>query len=117
MTVHPTQEASFTQMLWAQIQPLFNKILSHPFIRGLTDATLPPESFQFYIIQDALYLREFARALSIAAAKAPESDTMIMFAEHAAGALQVEQSLHAGFFKDLGIMAVWIRKPKTKKSH
>ncbi len=71
MTPHPTQEASFTQMLWAQIQPLFNKILSHPFIRGLTDATLPPESFQFYIIQDALYLREFARALSIAAAKAP----------------------------------------------
>ena len=110
MTPHPTQEASFTQMLWAQIQPLFNKILSHPFIRGLTDATLPAESFQFYIIQDALYLREFARALSIAAAKAPESDTMIMFAEHAAGALQVEQSLHAGFFSDLGISSTDVRK-------
>ena len=35
---------------------------------------------------------------------------MIMFAEHAAGALQVEQSLHAGFFSDLGISSTDVRK-------
>jgi thiaminase/transcriptional activator TenA len=64
---------------------------------------LPPESFRFYAVQDALYLREFARALSLAAARAPEDDWIIMFDEHAAGALKVERALHESFFKDFGL--------------
>jgi thiaminase (transcriptional activator TenA) len=70
---------------------------------GLTDGTLPRESFRFYAVQDALYLREFARALSIAAARAPEDDWTIMFNEHAAGALRVERALHESFFRELGM--------------
>ena len=54
-------------------------------------------------MQDALYLREFARALSIAAARAPEDDWIVMFNEHAAGALKVERALHEGFFKEFGL--------------
>jgi len=54
-------------------------------------------------VQDALYLREFARALSLAAARAPEDDWIIMFNEHAAGALKVERALHESFFKDFGL--------------
>ena len=55
------------------------------------------------MVQDALYLREFARALSLAAARAPEDDWIVMFNEHAAGALQVERSLHERFFKEFGL--------------
>jgi thiaminase/transcriptional activator TenA len=106
----PTKETPFTELLWAQIQPLFNTILSHPFIRGLTDGSLQLEQFRFYIVQDALYLREFARSLSIAAAKAPVDEAMIMFNEHAAGALHVEKSLHEGFFKDFGLSDADVRK-------
>jgi thiaminase/transcriptional activator TenA len=54
-------------------------------------------------VQDALYLREFARALSIAAARAPEDDWIIMFNEHAAGALRVERALHESFFREFGL--------------
>src|SRR5207249_503168 len=57
----------------------------------------------FYAVQDALYLREFARALSLAAARAPEDDWIIMFNEHAAGALKVERALHETFFKEFGL--------------
>ena len=110
MTQHPTQNPSFTETLWAEIQPLFDEILSHPFIEGLTDGRLQQDAFRFYIVQDALYLREFARALSIAAAKAPDEDAIIMFNEHAAGALQVEQSLHAGFFSDFGLSKTDVRE-------
>ncbi|MBI4255623.1 MAG: TenA family protein, partial [Candidatus Rokubacteria bacterium] len=53
--------------------------------------------------QDALYLRDFARALSLAAARAPEDEWIIMFNEHAAGALRVERALHEGFFKEFGL--------------
>src|SRR5206468_6712630 len=64
----------FAQELWRAIGPIYAAILRHPFVRGLTDGSLPRESFRFYAVQDALYLREFARALSLAAARAPEED-------------------------------------------
>jgi thiaminase/transcriptional activator TenA len=86
--------------LWREIIPIYKSIIFHPFIKGLTDGSLREESFKFYVIQDALYLREFARSLSIAAAKAPEDDWIIMFNEHAAGALKVERALHDSFFRD-----------------
>ncbi|OLB10697.1 MAG: thiaminase II [Candidatus Rokubacteria bacterium 13_2_20CM_2_64_8] len=94
---------AFTDELWRGIEPIYAAILRHPFLRGLTDGSLPRESFQFYAVQDALYLREFARALSLAAARAPRDAWIIMFNEHAAGALQVERSLHESFFKEFGL--------------
>jgi len=95
--------ARFTAELWAAIRPIWDAILAHPFLRGLTDGSLPRESFRFYAVQDALYLRDFARALSIAAARAPEDEWIIMFNEHAAGALRVERALHESFFREFGI--------------
>jgi thiaminase (transcriptional activator TenA) len=94
---------AFTGELWKSIEAIYAAILRHPFLRGLTDGSLPRESFKFYAVQDALYLREFARALSLAAARAPQDDWLIMFNEHAAGALKVERSLHESFFQEFGL--------------
>jgi thiaminase/transcriptional activator TenA len=94
---------SFTRELWAAMAPVYDAILRHPFVVGLTDGSLPRDCFRFYAVQDALYLREFARALSLAAARAPEDDWIVMFNEHAAGALRVERALHEGFFADFGL--------------
>ena len=96
---------SFTDSLWASIEPIYAEILRHPFIAGLTDGSLPRERFEFYAVQDALYLREFARALAIAAARAPQDDWIIMLTEHATGALRVERSLHEEFFREFGLTA------------
>jgi thiaminase/transcriptional activator TenA len=94
---------TFTKELWAAMEPIYGAILVHPFVRGLTDGSLSRESFRFYVVQDALYLREFARALSVAAARAPADDWIIMFNEHAANALRVERALHEGFFRQFGL--------------
>ena len=94
---------AFTKELWGSIEPIYTAILRHPFLRGLSDGSLPRESFKFYAVQDALYLREFARALSLAGARAPKDDWIIMFNEHAAGALKVERSLHESFFQEFGL--------------
>jgi thiaminase/transcriptional activator TenA len=94
---------AFSDELWTSIEGIYAAILRHPFVRGLTDGTLPRSSFEFYAVQDALYLREFARALSFTAARAPEDEWIIMFNEHAAGALRVERSLHEGFFEEFGL--------------
>ncbi|MEW6049211.1 MAG: thiaminase II [Bacillota bacterium] len=95
----------FTRELWRRIEPVYEAILAHPFIRGLTDGSLPKDAFRFYVVQDALYLRDFARVLSLAAAKAPHDQAIAMFCHHAAGAIEVERQLHAGFFRDFGLSA------------
>ena len=52
---------SFSAELWQAITPIYAAILDHPFVRGLTDGSLSREAFRFYAVQDALYLRDFAR--------------------------------------------------------
>jgi thiaminase (transcriptional activator TenA) len=94
---------NFTGELWRSITPIYGAIQKHPFVRGLTDGTLPLEAFRFYAVQDALYLRDFARALAMAGARAPRDEWIIMFNEHAAGALRVERALHESFFGEWGL--------------
>jgi thiaminase (transcriptional activator TenA) len=100
---------AFTRQLWAEIAPIYDAILAHPFIRGLTDGTLARDSFRYYVVQDALYLQEFARALSLIAAKAPDEAAIVMFNEHAAGAIQVESALHESFFQEFGLSPQEVR--------
>ncbi len=92
-------------VLWADVEPIYAAILAHPFVTGLTDGSLPRQAFRHYIVQDAHYLRGYARALAACAAKAPDEDATVMFAEHAAGAIAAERDLHAALLADLGITA------------
>jgi thiaminase/transcriptional activator TenA len=96
---------AFSRDLWTSMDPMYQAILRHPFVRGLTDGSLSREAFRFYAVQDALYLREFARGLSVTAARAPRDEWIIMFNEHAAGALRVERALHESFFVEFGLTA------------
>lgn len=92
----------FTSWLWDSIEGTYERILAHPFLRELTEGRLDREAFRFYVIQDGHYLKEYARALSITAAKAPAPADVAMFAGHAANAIAVEGALHAGFLAELG---------------
>lgn len=103
MTASDTGRRGFTAELWRSIDPVYTEILAHPFLRGLTDGTLPEECFRHYVLQDALYLRDYARALALAGVRSPREDALLMFTEHAAGAILVERGLHEGFLKDLRI--------------
>jgi thiaminase (transcriptional activator TenA) len=55
------------------------------------------------VLQDAIYLRDYARALSLAGAHSGDEKTLDLFNEHAAGTIAVERSLHEGLFGELGI--------------
>jgi thiaminase (transcriptional activator TenA) len=74
-------------------------------VDGLTDGTLPTEVFRYYVLQDAHYLRDYARALAVTGAKASSDDQIVQFCQDAAGAILVERSLHDGFLKDFGLTA------------
>ncbi|MHA6785408.1 thiaminase II [Pseudonocardia saturnea] len=89
-------------VLWSDISGVYDAILAHPFLAGLADGTLPRESFRHYVVQDAHYLRGYAKALAVCAAKAPDVDATVMFAQHAAGAIAAERDLHAELMGELG---------------
>jgi thiaminase/transcriptional activator TenA len=95
--------AAFSDTLFQRIDGIYRRILAHPFLTGLTDGSLTEEAFRFYAIQDALYLRDFARGLALLAAKAPDDDSTVMFSEHAKTALVVERELHGSFFSQWGL--------------
>ncbi len=94
---------SFSQQAWQHIAPIRNAIEEMAFLRELAAGTLRRESFQFYMVQDALYLAEYSRALALAAASAPTHDATLFFAQSAETALVVEQALHRSFFAQFGI--------------
>lgn len=97
---------SFTDSLWQRITDrIFPAILKHPFVSGLTTGKLAETSFRYYVIQDARYLKDFSRGLSILAAKSSDDDELCMFAEHARNAIVVERALHAGFIEHWGLSA------------
>ncbi|MHC4470624.1 MAG: TenA family protein [Planctomycetota bacterium] len=76
--------------------------LAHPFVEGLADGSLDPEVFRRYVAQDAFYLRAFARAYALAAARCPDHEAVSTFARLIRGVSE-ELELHAGFSSELGI--------------
>jgi thiaminase (transcriptional activator TenA) len=102
--VERTAPSSRTRdLLWSEMDDIYAEILRHPFVAGLTDGTLPREAFRHYIVQDAHYLRGYARALALCGARAEEPRDTVMFGAHAGGAIAAEQGLHADLLADLGL--------------
>ena len=93
----------FSDQAWESTASLREAIHGLPFNTELTAGSLSLDRFQTYIVQDAIYLSRFSRALAVAAAKAPDTSTMQSFAQSALGAIAVEQALHARFLRDFGV--------------
>jgi thiaminase (transcriptional activator TenA) len=82
---------------------IWRAIENHSFLRELHAGTLPMDRFTYFILQDYVYLLDFAQVLCQGAAKSPDLATLEMFARHALGAVEVERSFHASFGKTLGL--------------
>ena len=94
---------SFSAELWHGVSGIYDAILAHPFLAGLTDGSLPHDAFAFYVVQDAIYLHGYARALAAVSSRAATPSQAAMFARHAADAIAVEKTLHGSLLADLGI--------------
>ena len=101
----PAARDGWSARLWTAMEPAYVAVLAHPFLAGLTDGTLPGEAFTYYVVQDAHYLGEYARALATLAGRAPTAYDVAVLARHAAGAVEVEMGLHGGLLADVGIDA------------
>jgi thiaminase/transcriptional activator TenA len=66
----------------------------HPFTSGLADGSLPERAFRHYLIQDYLFLIEFARAYALSVYKAVKLTDMREAASGLSAILDVEMNLH-----------------------
>ncbi|BAY63350.1 transcriptional activator, TenA family protein [Calothrix brevissima NIES-22] len=88
--------------LWTVNQDLVLACLEHPFVQGIADGSLESEKFAYYVGQDAFFLEAFARAYSVAAAKAPDWQGFTTFHALADGVLQ-ELKLHESYAAQWGV--------------
>ncbi len=68
--------------------------VEHPFTAGMADGSLPQPAFRHYLVQDYLFLIEFARAYALAIYKAPQLADMREAAAALSAILDVEMNLH-----------------------
>ena len=93
------------QDFWNAAASIITATEKHPFLVAMVDGTLNEESFKYYVVQDALYLQDFAdclRRLSKSAKSEKDSKRLEDFAN---GAEEAELSLHNSFFKEWNISA------------
>ena len=85
----------FTDELWEEIAPIKKAIDQGQFVRGLGDGSLSQDKFNYYMVQDALYLAAYAKALAGLATFAHDPDDLVFWAEASANSIKVERELHA----------------------
>jgi len=84
-------------------QPIWRAIQNHPFLAELHQGTLSLDRFTYFILQDYVYLLDFAQVLCQGGAKSPDLETLALFCRHALGAVEVERTFHASFGNSLGL--------------
>lgn len=75
----------------------------HEFVRGMGDGSLAKPCFQHYLVQDYLFLIQFARAYALACYKARSLEHMRGALEGLKAILEVEMQLHLKLCADWGL--------------
>lgn len=75
----------------------------HPFVKGIADGTLPLDNFKYYMIQDAYYLKHYAKVLAFAAAKCETPEEFTYYTDMAKFITKEELALHDSVFSALSI--------------
>ena len=92
-----------TDKLHEAAAPIWAKCLAHPFVAGIGDGSLPAEKFRYFMLQDYLYLFDYARVFALGVVKARDPELMRAFAANVDATLNGEMNLHRAYMKRLGI--------------
>lgn len=83
--------------------PVWEVCLRHPFVTGIGDGTLDMEKFRYFMLQDYLYLFDYARVFALGVVKARDPELMRVFAANVDAILGGEMKIHRAYMKRLDI--------------
>ncbi|OKL57262.1 hypothetical protein UA08_07604 [Talaromyces atroroseus] len=84
------------------MQPIWQRFTHHPFVAGLGDGTLPVQKFKDYLVQDYLYLVQFARSNALASYKARSMESIAASARIVLH-IKTEMALHIDYCASFGL--------------
>ena len=94
---------SVSERLRQAAASIWEECLRHPFVTGIGDGTLDVEKFQYFMLQDYLYLFDYARVFALGVVKARDPKLMRTFAENVNAILGGEMNIHRAYMERLGI--------------
>jgi thiaminase/transcriptional activator TenA len=92
-----------TDALRALADPIWRAQHAHPFVRGIGDGSLDVDRFAHWVRQDYRFLVEYCRLFGLAAARAPDLDTLGRFADLLQATARTEMDLHRAYAREFGI--------------
>ncbi|ADG39679.1 MULTISPECIES: thiaminase II [Leuconostoc] len=93
----------FSQEIITEIDNIWQANLKHPFVQEIGAGTLPVKKFKYYMVQDYVYLMDYAKVFALGALKSPDLKTMIQFSNTLQSILTEEMSLHRQYAAQFNI--------------
>lgn len=92
-----------TERLLAAVKEIWARYQAHPFVLGIQNGDLDREKFRYYILQDYLYLTDYAKCFAIGMAKAETPETTRLFARYIETLTGGEMDIHRGYMGRYGV--------------
>ena len=96
---------SFFERLKSAASVEWRAYTGHPFTNAMADGSLSEAAFRHYLVQDYLFLIEFARAYALAVYKSPRLADMREAAAGMSAIIDVEMNLHVKLCAEWGLSA------------
>lgn len=92
-----------SERLHEAARPIWERCHNHPFVQGIGDGSLDLEKFRFFLLQDYLYLFDYAKVFAYGVIKARNQNLMRVFSENVDAILGGEMKIHRAYMARLGI--------------
>lgn len=93
----------FMEQVIAGSKDLWEGYLNHPFVKGAEEGTLSQKQFETYMVQDSIYLREYARVFALAMYRAKTLREMALFYEVLSVVINDESATRIRYLRRYGI--------------
>jgi len=103
---------TLTDQMYEDVKEIWEAYTEHPFVKGIGDGSLAMEKFRYYMLQDYLYLYEYAKVFALGVVKARDHRAMRFFAEFVHNILNGEMNIHKGYMAKLGISEEEVKATK-----
>ena len=92
-----------SEQIFEKCRPVWDKCYEHPFVQGIADGTLDHDKFRYFILQDHLYIMQYAKLFAIGLFKCDKEADIRAFYELIGFSIEGEDALHHSYFEKIGI--------------
>lgn len=96
-------KTSVARRLYDSARTIWEGYHCHPFVTGMGDGSLSMDKFRFFLLQDYLYLFDYAKVFALGVVKARDPRLMREFSANVDAILNGEMKIHKAYMARLGI--------------